>query len=241
MNGSLNKAPSATHAQACGLDWLITETERRLDRIIERLNSTDLSGKEERLFTDAYTKLAGTLQKLYALKGIEPPEEENLATLLSKIPADTFKEALQDTEVQKTAKKFLKTLDAKLKKSPKQTKTTISTTLQKIHPGDFIETTWIDASQSKGVDIRKPSLPNHSVETRKVTKASYLRIQRGETWRDEHLLLSFEETDGLHEIISIPLTLVKTIRYANEKHSRKTKKPKEKQRFTDGSTKIFGG
>lgn len=122
---------------------------------------------------------------------------------------------------------------------PKRVEANLAVILEKIDRGNFIEVTWIDASQSKAVNTRKLPLPNHNVETQKVTNGIFVCVQRGETWRDDHLILAFEETDGFSEVVSIPIAIVKIIRYAKTKRSKKTTRSKKEQQFSDGSVKIF--
>jgi len=74
------------------LDILIERTERRLAKVEESLNSGKLSSERELKYTEAFTKLVGTLRALYALKrGQILPEEEGVD--LAKILSDLEKEA----------------------------------------------------------------------------------------------------------------------------------------------------
>jgi hypothetical protein len=74
------------------IEELIAKTKARLEAVEAKLNSGDLTSKEEWKYTDAFTKLAGTLRSLYALKlGHAPPEEdgEDLVKMLSDLDKDT--------------------------------------------------------------------------------------------------------------------------------------------------------
>jgi len=92
------------------LDHLIERTEKRLSKVEEKLNSGELTRKQEWKYTDAFTKLVGTLRALYALKrGQIQPEEEDED--LAKILSDLEKEAklhIKDQRGQKRGKQFEK-------------------------------------------------------------------------------------------------------------------------------------
>jgi len=90
----------------------------------------------------------------------------------------------------------------------KKLKSTLLDFVQKIKPGDQIEVWWVDASESYVKSLDRP-LPNNVVETRKHEIGWYVGVQKGDAWRDIHLILRTESTDpdspqAKHKITSLP-------------------------------------
>jgi len=92
---SIKRASPRSHNEASSsftnvkedIEALIKRVEKRLSEVEAKLNSSELTSRERRHYMDAFTKLAGTLRSLYALKlgKLQPEEEESedLAKLLS--------------------------------------------------------------------------------------------------------------------------------------------------------------
>jgi len=90
MSGpALNKGGRGLQeAEKDEIDELIEKTKARLEAVETKLKSGELTSKEEWKYTDAFTKLAGTLRSLYALKlgrGIPEEEGEDLAKILGDL------------------------------------------------------------------------------------------------------------------------------------------------------------
>lgn len=116
----------------------------------------------------------------------------------------------------------------------------VEETLSRLKRGDYVTVVWIDASQSRGVSLKRTLLPNYYVETRKRTVGRFVGVQKGGRWRDLHLIIGFEDTDGRWEIVSIPLCLVKQIESAEGKEAlKRITGRKRRQRMKDGGVKLL--
>jgi len=81
-----------------------------------------------------------------------------------------------------------------------------------LKPEDRIEVWWVDASES---DVRSLALPlsGHNVETRQHEIGWFVGLQKGDTWRDIHLIFQTRRTDvegpsPRFKITSIPFARV---------------------------------
>jgi len=155
------------------------------------------------------------------------------------------------------------------KEKGKSRKCTLLELVQNLKPGDRIEIHWIDASGTKNVKNIVLPLPPGLVETRRKAIGWFIGLQKGDTWRDIHLIFETDVIDPdsptpKHEISSIPFAhkcqhcgemtsmLVKRVLPLQEgKEAKKfkrgqTEEPKNsrryrksRQRFPDGSVKFL--
>jgi len=153
-------------------------------------------------------------------------------------------------------------------KDEKSRKCTLLEVVQNLKPGDRIEIYWTDASETETVRNLVLPLPPGLVETRQREIGWFVGLQKGDTWRDIHLIFETRVVDPdspapRHKISSIPFArkcqhcgeimpmLVKRVILLQEgKEAKKFKRgqPKEekngrrfrkhRQRFPDGSVKY---
>ncbi len=97
--------------------------------------------------------------------------------------------------------------------------------LNDLRRGQQIVVTWIDASESKGIDVSKENLPNMVVETRKQTTGVFINVRKGYSYHVWHLVIGIEKTDELWHINSIPICLIKNVQISNLKAPLSTVKP----------------
>jgi hypothetical protein len=128
--------------------------------------------------------------------------------------------------------------------------------VRKLKPHDRFEIEWIDASKSDVLNIDLP-LRNHTVETRQEEMGYFLCLQKGETWRDPHLVYCLRITDknnpgaGQWQVTSVPVALIKRITPLTKKEVLRLQKTgkggrrvrsrryrRHTQRFSDGSVKF---
>jgi len=66
--------------------------------------------------------------------------------------------------------------------------------LRSLKTGDRIEVWWADASEGDVKSLALP-LPGHNVETRQHEIGWFVGLQKGDTWRDIHLIFQTRRTD----------------------------------------------
>ena len=102
----------------------------------------------------------------------------------------------------------IKELKEKLARFEEKRKSTLLKFVQNLKRGDRVEIWWIDASESDVKNLTLP-LPDHCVETLHREIGWFVGLQKGDTWRDIHLIFKTRSTDpdtvsSKHKIISIP-------------------------------------
>ena len=180
-----------------GVDDLIKETWRLIDQAKHSLSDPNLGENDKIRWAGVLANAIGTLNKLLWKAGAGKMDEEDLATMLSKIPEKYAK-------MVKKRLKPIRELD-----------------LREIGRGDLVELVWLDASTSHNV----VKLGNRVIATYKRTVGRFLAVVKDKRYDIEHVILSTEMTDNAaHNITSIPLPIVVDIHRLAPKETKRAAK-----------------
>lgn len=180
-----------------GVDAAIRETWALIDKAKARLNAASVSEREKISWAGVLANTIGTLNRLLDKTEKGKIGEEDLASILSKVP-----------------EKYVKIVRRGLKavKAPD---------FEGIGRGDLVELVWLDASMSRSV----VKLSNRVVATYKRTVGRFLAVTKDARYGVGHVIISTETTDNaVYDITSIPLPIVVDIRKLAPKDAKKAAK-----------------
>lgn len=177
-----------------GINELIVETWALIDQAKKRLSDPELSENDKIRWAGVLASAIGTLNRLLWKAGAGRVDEEDLASILSKVP-----------------EKYARMVKKKIKTATKPD-------FSGVGQGDLVQVTWVDASISR--DVVK--LTNRAVATYKQTTGWFLAVIKDARYGVPHLILSTETTDGVaHDITSIPVPIIVAVEKLTEKTARK--------------------
>lgn len=177
-----------------GINELISETWALIDQAKKRLSDSSLSENDKIRWAGVLASAIGTLNRLLWKVGAGKMDEEDLASILSKVPG-----------------KYAKIVKLKLKGVSKPD-------FEGIGRGDLVEVTWLDASLSRGI----VKVTNRTIATYKRTVGRFVGVFKDRQYGHPHVLIQHEvDENGVSDVSSVPLGIVVGVKKLAEKEALK--------------------
>lgn len=210
------KTPPPPGGSERGINELIIETWTLIDQAKKSLSDPELSENDKIRWAGVLASAIGTLNRLLWKAGAGKVDEEDLASILSKVP-------------EKYAKMVKRRLNGD--ENPD---------FEGIGRGDLVEIIWLDASLSRGIS----KISNRVVATYKRTVGRFVGIFKDRQYKHPHVLIQHEiDEGGIIDVSSVPLGIVVGVKKLAEKEASKRMKNGASVSWTSplegGGTKII--
>lgn len=179
-----------------GINELIAETWKLIDQAKKSLSDPELGENDKIRWAGVLASAIGTLNKLLWKTGAGKVEEEDLATLLSKVPE----------KYSKIVKRIMKSKAAE------------KLDFAGIERGDLVEIVWLDASLSRGI----VKVTNRTIATYKRTVGRFVGVFKDRQYGHPHVLIQHEvDENGISDVSSVPVGIVVGVKKLAEKEALK--------------------
>lgn len=186
-----------------GVQDLINETWILIDQAKERLKDPELAENDKIRWAGVLANAIGTLNKLLWKAGAGRLEEEDLASILSKVP-----------------EKYAKMVRKRISREKYPSREELLKKIKALKPHDLIEIVWVDASETEQVAV----LTNRVVETCRHLIGRFIALRRGKKTGMLHFLSYHQTTDDTFDIDSTPLPFILDVIKLHLKEAQKKKK-----------------
>lgn len=205
MKTKLNKQapPGGGGVEERGVKELINETWALIDKTKGRLQDTALGENDKIRWAGVLANAIGTLNKLLWKAGAGRLDEEDLATILSKVPD-----------------KYAKMVRKRISREKYPSREELLKKTKALKPHDLIEIIWNDASETKQVSV----ISNRVVETCRRLIGRFIALRRGKKTGMIHLLSYHQTTDDTFDMDSTPFPFILDVIKLSKKEARKKMK-----------------